>query len=71
MVGDDGNAIEMTLVSRGICSFEMDGEVCDGRLYDDARRLVWSDGAVWTRKEQSKPEQLAEPRSRGAFTIDR
>jgi len=49
IIGPDGTELVLSIQSSTNCSFEMSGETFTGIL-NAAGKLVWSDGAVWTRK---------------------
>jgi len=50
MLGSDGTTLELAFGSLDTCSFRAGSELFEGALTADDR-ILWSDGAVWVRKQ--------------------
>jgi len=47
----DGTTMHLGVAREGTCSFSLNGQTFEGQLVG-SDKMVWSDGAVWTRKRQ-------------------
>merc|ERR1712224_564638 len=52
MHGPDGGRLACSFIDKNTISFKMGGEIYEGKF--DGIKLLWNDGAVWTRPE-TKP----------------
>lgn len=55
----DGTTLDLTIGADGSCSFSVQDQVFVGRL-EEPDKMVWSDGAVWSRRKRPAAEQVVE-----------